>query len=136
MRTIWLLIAALWLPLAAQAQTFPTKSLRMVVNFPPGGAAEIIVGGAIARGFENTRIGDQLHFAQRHWTVVGTFDAGGSGFDSEIWGDVDQLMQAFRRTAFSTVVLRLADADRFDQLRADTDSDPRLTSEMKRERTF
>jgi ABC-type antimicrobial peptide transport system permease subunit len=103
--------------------------------FSPG-AAEIIVGGAIARGFENTRIGDQLHFAQRHWTVVGTFDAGGSGFDSEIWGDVDQLMQAFRRTAFSTVVLRLADADRFDQLRADTDADPRLTSEMKRERTF
>jgi len=33
--------------------------------------------------------------AQREWTVVGIFDAGGSGFDSEIWGDVDQLMQSF-----------------------------------------
>jgi putative ABC transport system permease protein len=103
--------------------------------FSPG-AAEIIVGGAIARGFENTRVGDQLHFAQREWTVVGTFDAGGSGFDSEIWGDVDLLMQAFRRTAFSSVVFRLADRDRLDQLRADTDADPRLTSELKRERTF
>ena len=103
--------------------------------FSPG-AAEIIVGGAIARGFENTRIGDQLHFAQRDWTVVGTFDAGASGFDSEIWGDVDQLMQAFRRTAFSSVVMRLAASDRFDQLRADTDTDPRLTSEMKRESVF
>src|SRR5262245_57010684 len=103
--------------------------------FSPG-SSEIIVGGAIARGFENTRIGDQLHFAQRAWTVVGMFDAGSSGFDSEVWGDVDQLMQAFRRTAFSSIVLRLADSDRLDAMRADFDADPRLTSELKRERTF
>ena len=100
------------------------------------GASEIIVGGAIARGFENTRIGDQLHFAQRDWTVVGVFDAGSSGFDSEVWGDVDQLMQAFRRTAFSSIVLRLADSRRFDAMRTDFDGDPRLTNEIKRERDF
>jgi putative ABC transport system permease protein len=103
--------------------------------FSPG-ASEIVVGGAIARGFENTRIGDKLNFAQRDWTVVGTFDAGSSGFDSEIWGDVDQLMQAFRRNAFSSMVLRLASADRLDALRADIEADPRLTNEVKRERTF
>ena len=103
--------------------------------FSPG-ASEIIVGGAIARGFENTRIGDKLNFAQRDWTVVGTFDAGSSGFDSEIWGDVDQLMQAFRRNAFSSMVLRLTDADRLEALRADFEADPRLTNEVKRERTF
>jgi hypothetical protein len=64
--------------------------VRLVAGrmFSPG-SSEIIVGGAIARGFENTRIGDQLHFAQRAWTVVGMFDAGSSGFDSEVWGDVD-----------------------------------------------
>jgi putative ABC transport system permease protein len=100
------------------------------------GASEIIVGGAIARGFANTRIGDKLNFAQRDWTVVGTFDAQSSGFDSEVWGDVDQLMQAFRRTAFSSMVLRLAGADRLDGLRADFEADPRLTTELKRERTF
>ena len=111
--------------------------VRLVAGrmFSPG-AAEIVVGGAIARGFENTRIGDKLNFAQRDWTVVGTFDAGSSGFDSEIWGDVDQLMQAFRRTAFSSMVLRLADPDRLDGLRADFEADPRMTNELKRERTF
>ena len=111
--------------------------VRLVAGrmFSPG-ASEIVVGGAIARGFANTRIGDKLNFAQRDWTVVGTFDAGASGFDSEIWGDVDQLMQSFRRTAFSSIVLRLGDADRLDELRADFDADPRLTSELKRERTF
>jgi ABC-type lipoprotein release transport system permease subunit len=111
--------------------------VRLVAGrmFSPG-SSEIIVGGAIARGFENTRIGDQLHFAQRAWTVVGMFDAGSSGFDSEVWGDVDQLMQAFRRTAYSSIVLRLADTDRLDAMRADFDADPRLTNELKRERTF
>jgi putative ABC transport system permease protein len=75
--------------------------------FAPG-SSEIVVGSAIANGFSGAQLGDRLHFAQRDWTVVGIFDAGGSGFDSEIWGDVDQLMQSFRRTSYSSMVLRLA----------------------------
>ena len=43
----------------------------------------------------------------RDWTVVGIFDAGNTGFDSEIWGDVDQFMQAFRRPIYSSVIFRL-----------------------------
>jgi hypothetical protein len=54
-------------------------------------------------------------------------DAGKSGFDSEIWGDVDQLMQAFRRTAYSSAVFRLTDAGSFDAVKARLESDPRLT---------
>jgi len=100
------------------------------------GATEIVVGGAIARGFEGVRVGEQLHFAQRDWRIVGVFDGGGSGFDSEIWGDADQLMQAFRRVAYSSVVVRLRDADDFEKLRADVDADPRLSNEVKRERVF
>ncbi|HUQ24373.1 MAG TPA: ABC transporter permease, partial [Burkholderiales bacterium] len=103
--------------------------------FAPG-STEIAVGGAIARGFEGVRIGDRLHFAQRDWTIVGAFDAGASGFDSEIWGDADQLMQAFRRIAYSSVVVRLGNVDDFERLRTDVDADPRLTNEVKRERTF
>jgi putative ABC transport system permease protein len=99
-------------------------------------STEIVVGAAIARGFEGVRIGERLRFAQRDWTVVGTFDAGGSGFDSEIWGDADQLMQAFRRVAYSSVIFRLRDVGDFERLRADIDADPRLTNEVKRERTF
>ena len=54
-------------------------------------------------------IGERLRFGERDWTVVGVFDAGSSGFDSEIWGDVDQMMQAFRRPAYSSVIAQLAD---------------------------
>ena len=103
--------------------------------FRPG-SSEITVGSSIARGFAGTDIGNALHFAQRDWTVVGSFDAGGSGFDSEIWGDADQLMQAFRRIGYSSMVLRLADTQGFERLRADIDADPRLTNEVKREQVF
>jgi len=68
--------------------------------------------------------------------VVGVFDAGRSGFDSEIWGDTEQMMQAFRRNAYSSVVFRLADVDGFDAARAALDDDPRLTLEAKREIRF
>ena len=100
------------------------------------GSSEIIVGSSIARGFEGVALGNTLRFAQRDWIVTGIFDGGGSGFDSEIWGDADQLLQAFRRTAYSSMVARLADATQFDRFRADIDADPRLTNEIKREQTF
>ncbi|MCA3233629.1 MAG: ABC transporter permease [Cupriavidus sp.] len=103
--------------------------------FKPG-SSEIIVGSSIAKGYGNVRIGDHLRFAQRDWTVVGHFDAGGSGFDSEIWGDVDQLMQSFRRGSYSSMVLRLANTDAFDRFRTDIDVDPRLANEAKREQQF
>jgi putative ABC transport system permease protein len=113
----------------------PQVRLAQGRSFTPG-STEIVVGSAIARGFEGVRIGERLHFAQRDWTIVGVFDAGASGFDSEIWGDADQLMQAFRRIAYSSVIVKLRDVDDFDKLRTDVDGDPRLSNEVKREREF
>lgn len=104
-------------------------------TFRPG-SSEIIVGTSIAKGFSGVRIGERLRFAQREWTVVGHFDAGGSGFDSEVWGDVDQLMQAFRRNSYSSMVVRLARSDLFERFKADIDVDPRLADEAKREQAF
>jgi ABC-type antimicrobial peptide transport system permease subunit len=104
-------------------------------NFRPG-TSEIVVGSSVAARFDAATLGGRLSFAQREWTVVGIFDAGGSGFDSEVWGDVDQLMQSFRRNAYSAMVLRLADTRNFERFRADIDTDPRLSNETKREQTF
>jgi putative ABC transport system permease protein len=103
--------------------------------FRPG-SAEIVVGRSIGERFDGTGIGESLRFGGRDWTVVGVFDAGGSAFDSEIWGDGEQMIQAFRRQAFSSVAARLADPARFDELKRRLESDPRLTLDVKRERTF
>ena len=103
--------------------------------FRPG-ASEVIAGASIARRFSGAGIGETLRFGQREWTVVGLFDAQNSGFDSEIWGDAEQLMQAFRRAAFSSVIVRLTDAGAFDRYKKDIEADPRLTLQAKREQTF
>jgi putative ABC transport system permease protein len=103
--------------------------------FRPG-TAEVIAGRAIASGFQGAGLGETLRFASRDWTVVGVFDAGRSGFDSEIWGDAEQMMQAFRRASYSSMLLKLADPARFDEVKATLESDPRLTVEAKRETRF
>jgi putative ABC transport system permease protein len=103
--------------------------------FRPG-TSEIITGRAIARGFQGAGLGETLRFAGRDWTVVGVFDAGRTGFDSEIWGDAEQMLQAFRRNAFSSVVFRLADASQFEAIKAALEADPRMTVALKPETQF
>ena len=100
------------------------------------GTSEIVVGRSIAEGFDGVEIGQRLRFAQREWTVVGTFDGGKSGFDSEIWGDVEQMMQAFRRTAYSSVIVRLNDRSAYANLEGDIKADQRLILDVKREPEF
>jgi ABC-type antimicrobial peptide transport system permease subunit len=102
-------------------------------RLPRSGSSEIIVGTSIAERFQNAGLNDTLTFARSTWTVVGIFDAGRTGFGSEIWGDVNQLLQAFRRPAYSSVIFRLRDPEAFAALKARIESDPRLTVEVKRE---
>lgn len=102
------------------------------------GTSEVVAGARIAREFQGTGLGETVRFGGRDWTVVGLFDAGGSGFDSEIWGDVDQLMQAYGRPVFSSVTMTLKEP--IDQsLRALKDrleADPRLTAEIFSEQEY
>lgn len=116
-------------------------SLRPQVRIISGrmfrpGSSEIIVGKNVSDEFEGVDIGQTLRFAQREWTVVGKFDAGKSAFDSEVWGDAEQLMQAFRRTNYSSVIAKLADSESFETLRTAVADDIRLQLDGKREQLF
>ena len=117
------------------------KQLRPQVRVVEGrmfraGSSEIVVGASVARQFAGGELGQHLSFAGRQWTVVGVFDAGKTAFDSEIWGDVEQMMQAFRRLAYSSVIAKLANPESFDSLKQRLDDDPRLKVDIKRERQF
>lgn len=105
-------------------------------RMPRPGLAEIIAGQNIAKRFKGGGIGESLHFGMRDWRVVGVFDAGTTGFSSEIWGDVDQLMQAFRRPVYSSIVFKLRDPADFAAVKKRIENDPRLTLEAKREIRF
>lgn len=105
-------------------------------RMPRPGSAEVVAGRNIARRFQGGGMGETIRFGMRDWMVVGVFDAGNTGFSSEIWGDVDQLMQAFRRPVYSSVIFKLRDPSRFEEFRTRIESDPRLTLEAKREKVY
>jgi ABC-type antimicrobial peptide transport system permease subunit len=105
-------------------------------RMPRQGSSEIMTGSSIARRFSGAGLGEKLRFGMRDWIVVGVFDAGATGFSSEIWGDADQLMQAFRRPVFSSVTFRLSDSNGFQALKERLESDPRLTVEARRETQY
>lgn len=100
------------------------------------GASEIVAGVKVAESFAGTGIGETLHFGLRDWTVVGLFDAGSTGFSSEIWGNTEQLMQAFRRNTYSSVIFTLPGAEAFDRLKKRLETDPRMSVEAQRETQF
>jgi putative ABC transport system permease protein len=105
-------------------------------RMPKAGSTEIATGSSITKRFEGANMGDTLRFGTRNWRVVGVFDAGNTGFNSEIWADADQLMQSFKRPVYSSVLFRLRDPSQFDALKSRIETDPRLTLEAKRETRY
>jgi ABC-type antimicrobial peptide transport system permease subunit len=68
-----------------------------------------MVGRNAAIQFQGMEIGGTIRFGGRVWRVVGIFEAGKSGFDSELWADGDMVRQSFRRASYSSLVVRLSD---------------------------
>ncbi len=113
------------------------NQVRIVAGrLPVKGSSEIMAGASVAKRFRGGGLGETLRFGMRDWTIVGIFDAGSTGFSSEIWGDADQLMQAFRRPVYSSVIFRLRSHDASDEVRDIIEKDPRLALDAKRETVY
>jgi len=120
----------------------PAFQLRPQVRVVEGrmfnwGAREVIAGAGITKRFVGAQIGEKIKFGGDVWTVVGLFDADGSAFDSELWGDLNQIADAFKRSSFSTVTVRLKDPDDLAGVIRAFESDNRLQYfAPKREKKF
>ena len=101
------------------------------------GTQEIILGKNIARQFQKCELGQEIRFGDASWRIVGYFDAQGAAFDSEIWGDVEQMGAAFGRPVFSSATFRLTSPEAFEAAKLRIQQDPRLAYvELKRERDY
>jgi ABC-type antimicrobial peptide transport system permease subunit len=91
------------------------------------GLRELIVGSGVTGKFKGAAIGDEVRFAGDDWKIVGIFDSDGSGFDSELWGDSKQLLNAFNRgNTVSSMTLKLDDVSSFDNFKKQFEFDKRL----------
>ncbi|MGD0400573.1 MAG: ABC transporter permease [Syntrophobacteraceae bacterium] len=97
------------------------------------GSSEILIGRNIAKKFRVPGLGGTINFVGRAWTVAGIMEASGTAFDSEIWGDVDTLMGAFKRSVYSSVIIRMRDPSALPELKEIVLKDPRLVEEARRE---
>src|SRR6202522_3004840 len=74
------------------------------------GQREVVVSKSIRDRFSHANIGDTMEFGKGSWKVVGVFDAGGSAYESEVWGDVNQMASDFdRQGGYSSAYLGAPD---------------------------
>jgi ABC-type lipoprotein release transport system permease subunit len=86
--------------------------------------------------FTGTGIGESLRIAGRDWTVACHFAAGGSAFESEIWGENEQFMPVFRGEVFQSITFRLRDPAAFADAKRALEDDRRITVDAHRESEF
>ena len=91
------------------------------------GQREVVVSKSVRARFSQSNIGDTMQFGKGWWKVVGVFDAGGSAYESEVWGDVNQMASDFdRQGGFSSAYLRATDPISAEALKNRVSDDQRL----------
>ena len=112
-------------------------SLKFVEGrrFTPG-MREINVGQLAAGRFAGLSLGNDVKFGGVAWKVVGIFTAGDASFESEVWGDVDLMLDAFKRDGYQSATLRMTDPSAFESLQAAIADDPRFDFKVEREQDY
>lgn len=92
-----------------QPMTFTLREGELEIvegrNFQPG-ADEVIVGRKLVDRIQDCHIGDVIQLNTTPFKVVGVF-ATDASFDSEIWGDLDRMLQALKRYGPNRVLAKL-----------------------------
>ncbi|HZI61560.1 MAG TPA: ABC transporter permease [Pyrinomonadaceae bacterium] len=100
------------------------------------GLTEAVVSKRISERFQGLDVGDKFRIQTTDYTVVGLFETGGKAFESEIWVDVNSLASTTNRETFSSVLLRVNDANALAALSQRITDDPKLHLKAISERTF
>ena len=113
------------------------RSVKIIEGrmFQPG-LSEVIVGKNARSTYTGLTLGNTIWLGGQRWQVVGTFDAGGSAFDSEVWGDPHLLNAAYPprpETLSQSVTVHLASPAALQQLKDALTTDKRLNVDVTRE---
>jgi putative ABC transport system permease protein len=122
-------------------QAFKVRTIVKIIqgrNFTPG-LYELVVGKKAFERYVGLDIGQSINLQRRSWKVVGVFEADGSGFESEIWGDLEVMGPAFNRNnGYSSLTLKLVDPSlaALDKFNEDLKRNPSMQVELIQEREF
>lgn len=97
---------------------------------------ELIVGKSALAQFKGLELGSHIAFRNSEWTVVGIFESGGDAHESELQGDVETVLSAYRRNGFQSVTVMLDSAAAFDRFKGALTTDPTLKVGVQREADY
>lgn len=114
--------------------------VRMVAGTPPQRGFQVAVGklGATKLGVPEAAlaVGRTITFEGQRWTVVGVFEAHGTLLESEIWGHLDDVYTASKRTDYSAVVVKTRGAKATEDLLYDVSTRTDIRLEAMTEETY
>jgi putative ABC transport system permease protein len=103
--------------------------------FKPG-LHELIVGRMMQAELDGMKVGDTVALPEGDWSIVGSFDSGGDAHESELLGDAQTLMSAYRRTGFNSATVMLDSPRAFDAFKDALTENPALAVDVTRETVF
>jgi putative ABC transport system permease protein len=107
--------------------------VRLVAGRPAKpGTDEVMIGQRLSGKYEGLRLGQRFELKKnRPAEVVGVFAAGGSSFESEIWGDVDVVRTSFGREGLvSSITIALEGPSKLEQLKEAIEQDKQLDMQV------
>lgn len=111
-------------------------SVRLVEgHWAEPGSDEIAVGRRLQKRIKNCNLGDVVQINLAPMRVVGVFESDGP-YDSEIWGDLDRMLEALNRPSPNRIVAKLADGVDLEALALRMESDPQVPAKVLTERTY
>lgn len=102
--------------------------------FTPG-LRELIVGKGPHDTLLGMNVGDQVLLPDGQWTVVGVFACGGR-CEWRLYGDLDTIMGALRKTAFNSMTLRLESPAALSVFKAAMEADPTIKGQIEMEPAY
>lgn len=114
------------------------RNIRLVAGrWFQAGHREIVVGRSIAQRYPDAQLGRSLRFGRGDWQIVGIMDGGQSAFNSEIWGDLNQISSDYNREdSLSSVLVRATNASAVPMLIQAVHDDRQLSLSGTSEPTY
>lgn len=121
-----------------QQQTFEIRAGEVSVaegrTFTPG-SDEVIVGEKLLGRIRGAAVGEVIVLNTTPFQVVGILASDGP-FASEIWGDLDRMLEALERPNANRVIAQLREGTDFAALAARIESDKQVPAKLLTEREY
>lgn len=115
------------------------ENVRVLAGAMPQRGFQVAVGKLAATKLgvpsDALSVGRSIEFEGQRWTIAGIFEAPGATLESEIWGHLDDVLVASKRTDYSAIVLKTKSPESAEELLLDlaARTDVRLDSKTESE---